>query len=129
MPVTTAPQTETTTVNGYFVDGVSFHNMAVPVVMGEDGDGNPTPQIRAYANIEWYSALDGVPGRRYTTVLEGAQFAAILAQYQALYALLKIIIHGELIELGYIPMGENAITPAEQDAIASAAGSWLAKYG
>ena len=129
MPVTTGLISETVTVNGYFVDGVSFANMAVPFTAGPpDDDGNCTMVVRAYANLEWYSALDGSPVQRFSVQIDGQEFGVLLQQHAALYSLLKIITHDVLIGLGRIPPGLNSITDEERDQIAAAAAQWEAQF-
>lgn len=129
MPVNTQPLVETIVVDKFYVDAVFFNNMAFPFLQTEGENGQNMVVVNAYADVEWIEANGQEQIRRKTATISGPQFGVVLSNNKAVYALLNMIVHQSLIDLGYIPDGENQLTDEEKAQIAVASAEWLEMFG
>ncbi len=135
MPIilTDPPATVTVEPSIYEIDGVSFHNMAEPVVMALDEDGQPYELVRSYAVIEYRVGDHNDTGefvmRSVGSVTIGGQ--EMLAWLSAAdgagsYALLKRLLHDIMVQRGDFPDGYNVLSQQEQEALDTLGGRLLA---
>lgn len=135
MPIILTDPASFTTVQSsiYEIDGVSFHNMAEPVVEAIDEDGQPYDLVRSYAVIEYrvgdHDDMGALVARSSGSVMiAGDEMLAWLSQPEGAgaYALLKRLLHEIMVLRGDFPDGYNILSQAEQEALDSLGGRLLA---
>lgn len=135
MPIILTDPASFTTVQPsiYEIDGVSFHNMAEPVVEAIDEDGQPYDLVRSYAVIEYrigdYDEAGAFVERgKGSIMIAGEEMLAWLLAPEGAgaYALLKRLLHEIMVQRGDFPDGYNILSQVEQEALDTLGGRLLA---